>query len=95
METGLPGLRPIRDALKMSIPSLAERARINARFLYRVEAGQQDCTTVKVRAAADVLGCTTDDLLYPPTPQRVSEIRAAYLKRQADEAARECNKGAA
>lgn len=52
-----------------------------------VETGQRDCTQKLQRRIADTIGCTPLDLLTQNPPEdRLAEIRAAYLRRQADQA---------
>lgn len=84
MESSLPGLNPVREALDLSITTLAKGAGMCHRFLYRVAEGRQDCTTAKVRALVKFIGCgcMADDLLYVPTPQRLQKLAIAYKERE-------------
>lgn len=82
---GLPGLKKIREKADLSQSQLSDRVGCTAKWVYLIENGT-DCTQELQRKLAEVLHCTPADLLSEPSEQRLKEIRAAYLRAQADQA---------
>lgn len=85
---GLPSLRSIRSELGLSMADTADKSGLSQDFIRFLETGHRDCSQEAQRQIASALCCTPADLLSPPDTQRLLQIRAAYLRRQADEAQR-------
>lgn len=83
---GIPGLRVVREILGVTIDYVASQAGVSARWIIAVEGGSRDCSQALQRQISSALCCTPADLISPPDTQRLLQIRAAYLRRQADEA---------
>lgn len=83
---GLPGSRSIREFLDLTQQKAAKEAGLHPHHLNSIECGRRDCTQALQRKIASALCCSVADLFGQPTPARLAEIRAAYLRRQADHA---------
>lgn len=79
-------LRTIRQHLGISQSALSELAGLSSGYVEMLENKARQGSLESVRALANALCCTPADLLSPPDTQRLLQIRAAYLRRQADEA---------
>ena len=82
-KANLSGLRPIRESLGISASSLAHLSGIHVVNVRQIENVRRGVSVASLRRLADSLSCTTDDLFSQPSPQRLLEIRAAFLEREA------------
>ena len=63
---GLPArLAHLRQAAGITVADLAHRAGITRQTVYNIEAGKRPPGSIILRAIAEVLGISTDDLLGP------------------------------
>ena len=91
-------LRTIRQFVGLSQVALGESAGLSSGYVEMLENKTRQGSLESVRALSGALCCTPADLLSPPDTQRLLQIRAAYLRRQADEAqklAEQAEQGAA
>ena len=83
---GLPGLPLVREHLGMSARALADIMGCSQKWIAIIES-VRDPSLALVRQRAAELACHPADLVGEPNDFRLAQIRAAYFKRQADEAA--------
>lgn len=84
---GLPGLSVVREYLGITVRDLAEIMQCSPKWISTIET-VRDPSLALVRQIAGELACHPADLVGQPNDFRLAQIRAAYYKRQADEAAR-------
>lgn len=65
----VPGLVAARKAARLSQAALAERLGVRKMTVFRWENGQTEPSLAVLRRLAELLGCSTQDLLTPPTAQ--------------------------
>lgn len=82
---GLPGCKPIREALSLTQSQLAKLTEVHLSFIFCVENGRKDCSQAVQRKIAGALSCEVTDLLKEPTSERLQEIKDAYELRGAQE----------
>jgi transcriptional regulator with XRE-family HTH domain len=88
-------LRTIRQFIGVSQVALGEAAGLSSGYVALLENKIRQGSLESVQALAGALCCTPTDLFSPPDSQRLLQIRAAYLRRQADEAQAAAESGAA
>ena len=79
-------LRTIRQFIGVSQVALGEAAGLSSGYVEMLENKTRQGSLESVGALAKALCCKPADLLSPPDTQRLLQIRAAHLRRQADEA---------
>lgn len=82
---GLPGCKPIREALELTQAQLAQMVGVHLSFIFCVENGRKDCSQSVQRRIAGVLGCEVVDLIQQPTEERIQEIKSESEVRKAQE----------
>ena len=83
---GATGLKPVLDVLEIAYGKIAECVRKDRVWIGRIISGKASPSLRLLRQLSLLLCCTADDLLSVPTEQRLREIKAAYLRRAADQA---------
>ena len=64
-------LKMYRNAINMSQRDLARRTGLHWRTIQQWEAGERQLTNIhSIRLLASTLGCTVDDLVPPPHPDK-------------------------
>lgn len=81
-------LHQIRTAKKMTQEQLAEKAGLSTSFYANVECGNKMVSVVTLRKLADVLGVSTDSLLYPDRSDAVADRIYKTLQNQPESIAR-------
>lgn len=71
-----------RIAKKMTQEQLAEKAGLSTSFYANVECGNKMVSVVTLRKLADVLGVSTDSLLYIDRPDTIADRVHKLLKNQ-------------
>jgi len=79
VEKGLPGLGPLRRALKRD-------AKVSAEFVRLLEGGLADCAQEVLRKIAGALACTPADLLTELSDIQIADIEANYWRKKMEEA---------
>ena len=87
--SSLPGLRVVREHLRILQTEIARQLDMSATQVWRIEKTSVSTRVDLLKPLAVALCCSVDDLLSEPDEQRLREIKAAYLRRAADEAERE------
>jgi len=70
-------IRTVRESLGYSRETLAEKAKVSARYIYMLERGDRNLSLDTLEALASALACTVCDLVC--TPERPAETRRAAL----------------
>ena len=63
-QKGLPFLRPVREAMGLTLADLSSQCGYHADFIRFVETGLRDCSQVSQAKIATSLGCFPADLLH-------------------------------
>lgn len=77
-------LHRVRIAQKMTQEQLAEKAGLSTTFYANLECGNKMMSVVTLRKLADVLGVSTDSLLYDDRPSTASDRIQKVLRDQPD-----------
>lgn len=95
MEKGLPGLGPLRRALKLNQSDVSRASGVSAEFVRLLEGGLADCAQEVLRKIARALSCTPADLLTELSETQIAELEANYWRNKMEEAERRATAGKA
>lgn len=80
----LPGLRPLRERLGFTQAKLAEAAGSSGEAICNIENGSRGASLKLVRALAEVLCCTPNDLMESPSDEQLLASEIAFKTRELD-----------
>lgn len=73
------------EVTKLSVPEAAPLVECTPQHLYRIENLETGPGTVIIDKLLELFGCDYRELFDPISPERIKQLRSAYLRREADQ----------